>query len=88
MLRANKLLSYWPLETDGKFTKFNVYKQIDILKFIRKDIIVDNDLIVSGYYAYQYYLAKGNESNKIDLYVPYYDVISTDLENDVRMVSK
>jgi hypothetical protein len=87
MMRANKLLTYWPLETNGKFTRFNTSKNNHVLEYIRKNIIPGSNTIVFGYYAYQYYKYKGTDSQG-KLYVPYYDVISSDLNNDASTIYK
>lgn len=87
MKRANKLLTYWPLETNGKFTRFNTSKNKHVLNHIRKNIIPGSGTIVFGYYAYQYYKYKGTNEYE-NLYVPYYDIMSSDLENDATTIHK
>ena len=57
------------------------YKMLD---FVRKEVIIGSKLLVFGYYGYQYYMYKANDDKKEDLYVPYYDVISTNFSEDVR----
>lgn len=87
LVRANKLLTHYPLETNGKLSKiFHDQSTIRMLEFVRKDIIIGSKLLVFGYYGYQYYMYKANESKKEELYVPYYDVISTNLSEDVRNI--
>ena len=85
LLRANILLSHYPLETKGKFIKHKIDESTQrMLDFVRKDIIIGSKLLVFGYYAYQYYIYKSNNDKKEELYVPYYDVISTNMSEDVR----
>ena len=86
--RAIKLLKYYPLETRGKFSKINIDNNTrNILNFIRKNIIIGSKLLVFGYYAYDYYKYKATY-NETPLYVPYYDVISTNLKTDVNKIHK
>jgi hypothetical protein len=88
LLRANTLLTHYPLETRGKFTKFKIDDSTQrILDFIRKNVIIGSKLLVFGYYAYNYYKFKGNDK-KEELYVPYYDVISTNLIEDVVKIKE
>lgn len=88
LLRANTLLTHYPLETRGKFTKFKIDDSKQrILDFIRKNIIIGSKLLVFGYYGYNYYKFKGNDK-KEELYVPYYDVISTNLIEDVVKIKE
>ena len=85
LLRANILLSHYPLNTNGKFIKHKIDDSTQrMLDFIRKDIIIGSKLLVFGYYAYQYYIYKSNDDKKVELYVPYYDVISTNLSEDTQ----
>ena len=85
LLRANILLSHYPLETKGKFIKYKIDDSTNrMLDFVRKDVIIGSKLLVFGYYGYQYYMYKANDDKKEELYVPYYDVISTNLSEDVR----
>ena len=86
--RAIQLLKYYPLETKGNFTKINIDNNTNnILNFIRKNIIIGSNLLVFGYYAYDYYKYKATNKES-PLYVPYYDVISINLKNDVNKIYK
>ena len=89
LLRANLLLKNYPLETRGKFSLIKLDDSTKrILDFIRKNIIIDSNLLVFGYYAYQYYMYKSRDDQKEELYVPYYDVISTNIEHDIKNIYK
>lgn len=89
LIRANILLSHYPLDTRGKFTKFKINESAQrILNFIRKNIIIGSKLLVFGYYGYNYYRYKGNDNKKEELYVPYYDVISTNFIEDSKKIKK
>ena len=83
--KANTLLSHYPLDTRGKFTPTKIDDSTQrMLDFVRKNIIIGSKLLVFGYYGYQYYKYKGN-NKKEELYVPYYDVISTNLVEDTKI---
>lgn len=87
LLRANILLTHYPLETSGKFNKIQINSETNkALDFVRKEIIIGSKLLVFGYYGYQYYLYKANDDKKEELYVPYYDVISTKISDDSKMI--
>ena len=87
LVRANILLTHYPLQTNGKMNKIIVSKETNkILDFVRKNIIIGSKLLVFGYYGYQYYMYKANDDKKEELYVPYYDVISTNLSEDCRSI--
>ena len=89
LIRANTLLRHYPLDTRGKFTKFKIDNSTQrILDFIRKNIIIGSKLLVFGYYGYNYYKFKGNVNNREELYVPYYDLISTNLIEDVKIIKE
>jgi hypothetical protein len=82
------LFKHYSLNIKGNLKKINIdNKRKEILDFIRKEIIIDSKLLVFGYYAYQYYIYK-SVNNKINLYVPYYDVISTNFEEDAKLIYK
>ena len=86
--RAIKLLKYYPLETKGNFSKILINNNMkDVLNFVRKKIIIGSKLLVFGYYAYDYYKYKATNEES-PLYVPYYDVISTDLKTDAQKIYK
>jgi hypothetical protein len=84
-LRFNKILNYYPIVTNEYIDiKLNNVKP-DVMRFIRKHIIHNSKLIVIGFYAYDYYIKKVNNSEKE---YPYYEVITTDLINDIRKAHK
>ena len=89
LIRANVLLSHYPLETKGKFTPTNLDDAtLRVLDFVRKNVIIGSQLLVFGYYGYQYYKYKGNDDKKEELYVPYYDVISTNIVEDANNINR
>jgi hypothetical protein len=87
--RSNLILKYFPLsKIDCTIGKYNVDK--NILDYVRKNILTKYDrTIVTGYYAYYYYMyvskLEGGEDG-IDLYVPYYDVICENIVNDGKSI--
>ena len=89
LIRANTLLSYYPLDTRGKFTPTKIDDSTQrMLDFVRKNVIIGSKLLVFGYYGYLYYKYKGNDDKKEELYVPYYDVISTNLVEDAQKIKE
>ncbi len=84
--RANVLLKHYDLKFYHK--GLLKYKNSEILNnfldFTRKQIIQNSKLLVLGYYAYEYYKTRINKDT--DFYVPYYDVISTNLEIDAKEI--
>lgn len=89
LVRANTLLSHYPLDTRGKFTPTKIDDSTQrMLDFVRKNVIIGSKLLVFGYYGYQYYRYKGNDDKKEELHVPYYDVISTNLVEDAQKIKE
>lgn len=86
--RINKVMNLYPLKINKDYKE----KRIDtilsnILEFIRKNIIPNSNLLVFGYYGYEFYTSKGTGKEK-QLYVPYFDVISTNLEKESKEIYK
>ena len=87
--RANILLKHYDLKfTNSKLKKIEINNTLSkFLDFTRKEIIQNSELLVFGYYAFEYYKSRvKNTNSENDFYVPYYDVISTDLEKDARVI--
>jgi hypothetical protein len=87
--RSNLILKYFPLsKIDCTLNKYNINKTI--LDYIRKNILPKYEkTIVLGYYAYFYYMYVSKlegDKDGIYLYVPYYDVICEDIENDSKKI--
>ena len=86
--RAQILMKHYPLNINSKFVRRNIDIGMEtVLNFVRQQIIENSELLVFGYYAYEYYLYKGTNEKK-NLYVPYYDVISTNLKTDAQIIFK
>lgn len=98
------ITSYWRIQKFisrskifFKYYKLNLKSEIiinkisiiekNILDFIRKKIISKSDLILLGYYSYEYYVHKATNLDK-EIYVPYYDVISTNIYEDSKEIYK
>ena len=90
VLTTNKLLKYYPLLIkEDKCTKSKIDDKVnDKLNVIRKKILPNSDLIVFGYYAYYYFMYKGMDDHKNDLYVPYYEVLSNNFKEDIKKIKK
>jgi hypothetical protein len=83
--RFQTILKYYPIN------QTNVDKEIilqsqndDIIKFIRKKIIQKKKFIVVGLYAFNYYAKKVKKY--IIKNIPYYEIISTNYENDAKHI--
>lgn len=86
--RFQKILKYYPINQENYGQKIQI-KQMgnsDVLNFIRKKFIHMSKLIVVGIYGYNYYAKKVSENLVID--VPYYELISSDLEKDAKHIYK
>jgi hypothetical protein len=90
ILTTNKLLKYYPLLLkEDKLIKDKLGDDVnDKLDIIRKKILPNSDLIVFGYYAYYYFMYKGLDDHKKDLYIPYYEVLSNNFKEDVVKIKK
>tara|TARA_B110000208_G_scaffold192023_1_gene261872 strand:+ start:6387 stop:7733 length:1347 start_codon:yes stop_codon:yes gene_type:complete len=82
--RALLLFKYYDLQINDKFTKIKY--NTNILDYIRKDIIINSNFIVIGYYAIDYYRYISTNENK-ELYTPYYEIITDTLDNNVDKIN-
>jgi hypothetical protein len=85
--RFQTILKYYPIDQKNADKELFIKKSEneDVLKFIRKKIIHMSKFIAVGLYAYNYYAKK--VSDKFIINVPYYELITTELEKDARPVS-
>ena len=84
--RANILFKHYPIKAIGKLIKHDISDKLKLcLDYVRKNVIAGSNLLVFGYYGYEYYIHKAYNKND-DIYVPYYDVISTNIDNDVQLI--
>jgi hypothetical protein len=79
--RFQKLLKYYPLDSSLVDKKVELKTNSDVLKVIRKKIIHMSDLVVIGFYGYDYLVKKVSDKLSLNNY-PYYEAISKDLEKD------
>ena len=93
--RFQKLIINYPINTElAKTTTINLKKwwnpniiNIDILNYIRNKIITNSQLIIVGFYAYDYYIKKQNHNDMMVNY-PYYELISSDFSTDALNIYK
>jgi len=85
--RFQKILKYYPIDDKNYETPIQIKKfdNADVLKYVKK-FIKKSKLIVVGIYAYNYFAKK--VSDKLIIDVPYYELISTELENDGKYIYK
>lgn len=89
LCRHSKLIKYYPpREFKGDLRKIPLEGDHNkFLEYTRKEILPNvSSLIVVGYYAYHYYMYKAKDDQKLDLYVPYYEAISTNYKEDVKSI--
>ena len=60
-------------------------KDTNIMLYIRKKLIHNSNLVVVGFYAYNYYISKINKKAILNNF-PYYEVISNNLKNDSKII--
>ena len=85
--RFQKLLKYYPIDTNSVDKKIELKSNPDVLKVIRKKIIHMSDLVVVGFYGYDYLVKKVSDDLALNNY-PFYEAISKDLEKDARKALK
>lgn len=95
--RTQLLLKHYPIdqsnikqvinfqEITGNRTKTQHEEYENILTFIRKQVVYNSHLIMVGLYAYNYY-AKKVEENFVLNNIPYYELITTNIEKDGKNI--
>ena len=82
--RFQKVLKYYPITTNNDYYNLNKINNNnnnnDILRYIRKKIIHNRQLIVIGQYGYNYYIRK----HKVP--ITHYELISTNLKKNVKFI--
>ena len=69
------------------FQKIPLKKNLEILDFVRHNIIMNSELIVIGHYAVDFLVRKvENEDIQIENKYPYYQVISNNFEKDAQNI--
>lgn len=79
--RFQKIIKYYPIDLSQNDKKIELNGNTDILHFIRHKIIHNSKLIVVGFYAFNYYVKKYSNQYLLNNF-PYYELISSDLDND------
>lgn len=85
--RFQKIIEYYPIDQTYANRKIELTGDPDIMKFIRKKIIHKSNMVVVGFYAYNYYVKKLSDDLVIKTY-PFIEVISKDLEKDAKHIHK
>jgi hypothetical protein len=85
--RFQKILKYYPINQTFTEKKIELKTNHHILKVIRKKIIHKSDLVIIGFYAFDYYVKKVSDDLTINNY-PYYEAISKDLEISGKKILK
>lgn len=85
--RFQKILKYYPIDDKNYDTALQIKKlnNENVLHFIKK-FIKKSKLIVVGLYGYNYYAKKVSEKLLID--IPYYELITSELEKDGKHIYK
>jgi hypothetical protein len=95
--RTQLLLKHYPIdqsnikqvinfqEITGNRTKIQHEEYENILTFIRKQVVYDSHLIIVGLYAYNYYAKKVGDNFVLNN-IPYYELITTDIQKDGKNI--
>lgn len=87
--RMTTLMKHYPFDDKAEFNVLSYKKteEIDnVLRFIRKHIIHNSDLVVVGHYAYNYLVKKLDDKHEID--VEYIQIVSSNLDKDFDKITK
>lgn len=87
--RFSTLMKYYPFDTKAEFNKLSYQRSKEndeLLRFIRKHIIMDSKLIVIGHYAYNYLVKKLDDKHAINF--NYIQLISTNFKKDFEKINK
>jgi hypothetical protein len=90
--RFSLLEKHYPIEKSKieklqYFEKIKMKDNLDILEFIRHNIIMESELVVIGHYAVDFLVRKiENEDMQIEDKYPYYQIISANFEKDSQNI--
>jgi hypothetical protein len=89
ILRFQKLLTYYPYDKKLINNTINLKKNYPntIQYFIKKKIINKSKLIIVGFLAYNYYIAKISKKDLITD-IPYYEAITDNFHDDAKKIYK
>jgi hypothetical protein len=85
--RFQLLINHYPLNQTFAKKSIELKSNPDVLKMIRKKIIHMSDLVVVGFYAFDYYMKKASSDLMLNAY-PFYELISKDIEKDSKKILK
>ena len=89
--RFTSLANSYPFNDDYSYNIINykINNKIEKIKeFIRRKIIHNSNLIVTGHYAFNYYIKKTEHSKYEIKNYPYYQIITSDYDNDIKKIYK
>ena len=90
--RFSKLINYYPFNDNMIYNKIKYdmnHDSVDkILKFIRKHIIHNSNMIVVGHYAFNQLMKLGKAPPTYMIECPFYQLISTDYNKDINMITQ
>ena len=85
--RMTTLMRYYPFDDKAEYNKLTyTIDNDDILRFVRKHIIHNSNLVVVGHYAYNYLVKKEDPKNEIKF--DYIQLISSNFKKDFEKISK
>jgi hypothetical protein len=86
-MRFNTMLNYYPIGNDSLYTNLKFGKVIpEVMKSIRKHIVMGSNLIVVGFYSYDYYSKKINKEEHKEY--PYYEIITDSIVKTSKKIHK
>lgn len=89
--RIHLILKHYPFDTNYLNIIYNEYLKrkdnMDILDYIRHNILQDSKYIVIGHYAVNYFIKKNDNTNMLPFY-PYYEIISDNYIKDRDTIYK
>ena len=87
--RMTTLMKYYPFDDKAEYNKLTYVKTKEseyILRFVRKHIIHDSNLVVIGHYAYNYLVKKEDSKNEINF--NYIQLVSSKFKEDFNRINK
>ena len=85
--RFQKIFKYYPIDQSENNKNIEMKQNTETDDFIRKNIIHKSKLVVIGFYGFDYYIKKSIEKYSLNNY-SYYELISTELEKDAKIIFK
>lgn len=86
-MRFNNLLNYYPIGNNTIYTNLKFGKVIpEVMVSIRKHLVMNSNMIVIGFYSYDYYSKKINKTEKREY--PYYELITDNIIKNANKIYK